>query len=138
MAPNQIRLIGGPELIAKLQEVPGLLMQAVEVAVAKGLLSMQRDLARYPPQDALSTYRRTGQLGRLWTSEAPVWEPRTSGFLARIGNATSYGPYVQDEATQNPHNDAWFTVQMVLDDHEGDLVLYIGAALAEAIEPLND
>lgn len=138
MAGEQIRIVGSPELLAKLEQVPDFLMQMLEVAVAKGLLEMQRQLATYPPQDALSTYHRTGQLGRLWTSVEPVWEARSNGFMASIGNATSYGPFVQSEAKQNPNNDAWLTVEMALWDNEGNLVLYLGEAIAEAIEPLND
>lgn len=137
MASAELRLQGAPELLAKLAHTPDLLLQLIERAVTAGLLQLQHEMAIYPLPPAGSTYHRTGTLGRLWTSDPPLWSGRPSGWLGSIGNATSYGPYVQDPKWQSSHNDAWRTTQVVLDTLTGSITIRIADAIAEAIDPLN-
>lgn len=60
------------------------------------------------------TGKRTGTLGRRWTSRT-----YTSGgtLIGEWGNNTQYGPYVQDEDVQARfHQGRWLTTRHVLDN----------------------
>lgn len=83
---------------------------------------MHADIAHYPPPPANSRYRRTGNLGRAWTTKI------TGGganIVGELGNAVrdrrgrSYGPYVQDEQRQvRVHRLRWQTDKDVVDWNE--------------------
>lgn len=137
MTTTAIRIVGAEDLLAPLAAEPATLLQLLEAAIAKELLQLQAILARYPAAPPGSTYHRTGQLGRLWTAAPPTWDAHAHGFVGAIGNATSYGPYVQDATQQSPHARAWPTVQATLDARTGDLILAIGTAIADTVATLN-
>ena len=67
-------------------------------------------MAAYPPQPSRSTYRRTGTLGRRWTSQV---HQSSDGLSGEAGNNTSYGPYVQDSERQAAHMVHWQTDDQV-------------------------
>jgi len=74
---------------------------------------VQRDMADYPAQRAGSTYRRTGTLGRRWTTKVSYG---SSGVQGKVGNNTKYGPYVQSERFQSRiHRGRWQTDEQVLE-----------------------
>jgi len=56
----------------------------------------QNELSSYPP--SRSSYRRTGRLGRSWTTDGPKMEG--GDLLARVGNNVEYAPTVQGKADQ--------------------------------------
>jgi len=86
----------------------------------KILMLMGTYAAKYPPPPPGSTYRRTGTLGRLWTTSNPSVSIAGKILNARIGNATPYGPCVQDPDLQKRvHRGRWQTTTDVVDDHIG-------------------
>lgn len=125
-----------PALLTALSAYPDIAQPILEETSSAALLSLIPDLASYPPQPSGSTYRRTGTLGRTWTSARPEWAPLSSGFEASIGNATPYAVYVQGEY-QSRGNRHWQTADEVIDAHQADIESYFDSALdriAEAVD----
>ena len=134
--PSEVKLLGLEALQSMTGNAPRVLIDALGQAGEEALLGMIPDLADYPAQPADSTYRRTGTLGRLWTSAKPTWVARGAGFIGTLGNGTSYGPYVQGEE-QAPSNDHWQTVGDVLDGHTAEITGIFDRALEAAAKQLG-
>ena len=134
--PSGVELIGLEALASIPGAAPRVLMDALGQAGEEALLGLIPDLASYPSQPAGSTYRRTGTLGRLWTSAKPSWAAKPSGFIGTLGNATSYGPYVQgdEQARGNAH---WDTAADVLDGHTAEIFGIFEDALERAAKQLE-
>lgn len=134
--PSGVEIIGLDALAAIPSNARRVLMDALGSASEEALLGIIPDLARYPAQPAGSTYRRTGQLGRLWTSAKPSWQASNSGFIGTLGNATSHGPYVQgdEQAASNRH---WETAADVLDGHAAEIVGIFTDTLVDAAKQLE-
>jgi hypothetical protein len=65
-------------------------------------------------------YRRTGTLGRRWTSR--VWGAGMD-TMGEVGNNTSYGPFVMDRTSQAMyHAGTWPVAQDVAEGALGDVV----------------
>lgn len=92
------------ETISRLQFIKG-----AKRALPAASKHVQGKIAKYPPQmPTVSGYRRTGTLGRNWTS-------RVNNLTATIGNITHYGPHVQGSPGQTPEmaRRNWKTTQQV-------------------------
>lgn len=126
-------------LQSAINALPRLLQAALADAGPAALLALIPDLARYPSPPAGSTYVRTGTLGRLWTTAQPVWAASGTGlaFSATLGNATPYGPYVQDPGSQAPWMDHWDDTQTILDQHTAELAELLMDALAARLERMT-
>lgn len=73
----------------------------------RSVYRLQAGMAKYPPQRLGSSYRRTGTLGRRWTTAI---SESADGLVGKIGNSTSYGPFVQSEMFQSRvHQGLWQT-----------------------------
>lgn len=131
---NAIEFPTLPALQAAISALPQILQDALATVGPQALLSLIPDLAHYPSPPAGSTYHRSGTLGRLWTGAQPVWRADgTLGFAATLGNATPYGPYVQDPTSQAPWMHHWDTTQDVLDAHTADIAALLARALATGL-----
>ena len=131
----------------------------IRPALERGLGTLQADLATYPapsrkPQPPKSRaqrikqimlakegkipYRRTGDLGRSWTTEV---SETADGIRGTVGNAVksrdtgfSYGPLVQGADTQAAyHADNWHTEAMVLGRQQDGILREVGEAIADAL-----
>lgn len=98
------------------------------------------DIAEYPPAPSGSSYRRTGNLGRAWTSAQYEIHASTGGITGVIGNAVrdrrgrAYGPYVQSEEEQAwMHRGRWATDEMVAERNTNAIVRIWGAWMDEQI-----
>ena len=98
------------------------------------------DIAEYPPAPSGSSYRRTGNLGRAWTSAQYEVSANTGGITGVIGNAVrdrrgrAYGPYVQSEEEQAwMHRGRWATDEMVAERNTNAIVRIWGAWMDEQI-----
>jgi len=110
-------------------------------AMQTSLAWLHDAIATYPAAPAGSRYRRTGNLGRTWTSHITRSAENITGELgnnAKDRRGRSYGPYVQaDPSGPRPHQ-AWFhrgrwvTDQDVVDDNE----VRIRALFAEHLDQL--
>lgn len=80
------------------------------------LMDLAGHAAEYPPPPSGSGYVRTRTLGRLWHQARPQISAQGQILDARIGNATSYGPYVQDPDRQAwMHQGRWQTTDDVVE-----------------------
>jgi hypothetical protein len=100
-------VVNVPQVAQLLRDAPEQLIPLLRQAVERWQLRRAAVLARYPSAPPGSTYRRTGTLGRLWTSSRPTWSASRSGFESRLGNRTPYGPYVQGERQASFHRGSW-------------------------------
>jgi hypothetical protein len=125
-----VRIEGYEELMQAFQDFPEIAQGEVEKALEKSLLLLQGAMADYPEQAADTAYRRTGTLGRLWTAATrEVYEVSAHIWEGRMGNATPYGPYVQDPERQAPwHAGRWETT----DDEVRENEQAIAAILSQA------
>lgn len=125
-----------PALLAALAAYPEIAQPILADASNAALLSLIPYLASYPPKPALSSYRRTGTLGRTWASARPAFTPISSGFEGSIGNATPYAIYAQGEF-QPPWMEHWQTTDDVLADHQADVEAYFESALQRIVEKID-
>jgi len=106
-----IEIKGVDALVTKLGKVAA--VKTLEPAMQRSVMRLQRDMAQYPPQRSGATYRRTGTLGRRWTTKVA----RSSrGLVGKVGNNTSYGPFVQSSRFQAwMHKGRWQTDEDVIE-----------------------
>ena len=85
-------------------------------AMNQSLALLQDDIADYPPKPSHSTYRRTGTLGRRWTTAI---QKLGSGIRGRLGNNTAYAPWVQSATQQVSFHKrtGWKTDEQVTDNN---------------------
>lgn len=133
-----IDIKGLAPLLDALEQWPEITQPILEETAEAALLSLIPDLADYPPPPAASTYRRTGTLGRLWASARPEFAPLSSGFEARIGNKTPYGPFVQSSEFQaKQHQGTWKTDEDIVTAHQDELEAYFERALERVVEQID-
>jgi hypothetical protein len=94
---DEIIVIGIPEVAGALKNYPKIAKPEFQAATEASLLSVQPELAHYPSAPAGSSYRRTGNYGRLWTNAKPEWSAMATGFEGSLGNASGYGEWVAGE-----------------------------------------
>lgn len=127
---EDIVIEGYEELMQAFRDFPEIARGEVGKALEKSLLLLQGAMADYPEQAPDTAYRRTGTLGRLWTS-APreIYEAGSHIWEGRVGNATPYGPYVQDPERQAPwHAGRWKTTDDVIAENEQGIAAILGQA----------
>jgi hypothetical protein len=110
-------------------------------AMESSLALLHSEIARYPqqraPRDRRRPYRRSGLLGRSWTSKI---SRRASGLHGELGNnardrrGRSYGPYVQSEEMQAmQHRGFWSTDQDVADRMRPQIIARFNRALERMV-----
>jgi hypothetical protein len=77
---------------------------------------LQNKMAKYPPKVG-GWYRRTGTLGRRWTTRI-----ENGGQRGVVGNNTEYAPFVQSEARQRPAFKGRWQTESQVADAEGKTV----------------
>lgn len=115
-------------------------LRVLEVLRAPMIASMARvvdRMADYPAPPTGSTYRRTGTLGRRWTQTQPDVSINATELVVKVGNNTSYGPWVQDEQFQaRVHRGRWQTDRGVLTNLSGTIESDLDAAVQRALDEL--
>lgn len=121
---------GYEELMGGFRRFPEIARGEMRKALEKSLLLLQGAMADYPVQRSDTVYRRTGTLGRLWTSARREVRTERAGILeGRIGNRTPYGPYVQDPDLQaEVHRGRWKTTEQVMRENEEAIEALLGQA----------
>lgn len=115
-----IEIQGVSQLIEKLGRIEQA-QDVLEPPMRRAGLRIQAAMAKYPTQRAGSSYRRTGTLGRRWVAPPP--ERSSNGIVQKIGNSTSYGPFVQSQMFQAAvHKGRWQTDEMVLKREQDAIV----------------
>lgn len=88
----------------------------MHIPMTKALTLVHNEIATYPPQRP-SNYRRTGTLGRSWTTK--LERMSTKLLSGKVGTNIKYAPYVQSEELQaRQHRGHWQTDEQVLDENE--------------------
>jgi hypothetical protein len=107
MADETIIVLNVPAVAGALARYPQI--AGIEWANASdaALYGLVNDLARYPPEPAGSSYRRTGTLGRLWGIAMPDFATIPTGFEGTLVNNTPYGEFVQGEDQAWMHSGRW-------------------------------
>ena len=124
-----IKITGLSELVSRLGEAAT--SEILKPPMHRSVLRLQRDMAQYPSPPAGSTYRRTGTLGRRWTTDVNV---TAHGIRGAVGNNTPYAPWVQAEAFQAwMHRGRWQTDRDVLDDNEGAILADFARTVEQAL-----
>lgn len=109
--------------------------------MTQSLALLVDDIAEYPPKPPRSTYDRTLDLGRFWTSAQYEISTNTGGITGVIGNAVrsrktgrAYGPYVQSAEDQAwMHRGRWATDEMVAERNTNAIVRIWAAWMDEQL-----
>jgi hypothetical protein len=132
-----VTIDGLQSLLDALRDWPELVAPELERASDAALLSLIPDLADYPEPPAGSTYRRSGNLGRLWTTARPEFAQLSTGFEASIGNARPGAEFVEGERQAEVHQGRWPTTEQVIRDHTVEIEHYFDNALQKVAEKLG-
>lgn len=104
---------------------------ALRPPMQRAVHRVQAAMARYPAQRAGSAYRRTGTLGRRWTTRV---SENSNGIEGKVGNNTIYGPFVQSEMFQAAvHRGRWQTDADVLERETAAIVADFERAIEAAL-----
>lgn len=97
----------------------------------RGAFRIEAAMKVYPAQRSGSTYRRTGTLGRRWTTRR-ISAP---GMVGReVGNNTEYAPFVQSSELQAyMHRGVWQTDEEVIERLAPGIRRDVEATLASAL-----
>lgn len=134
MLQMTIRVEGQKTIEAMLKRAPAVIRKHLQRGMGKGVLGVQRIAQVYPSPPTGSTYRRTGTLGRRWTTTV---EAVTSGVRGIIENPTSYAPMVQGEQQAAVHRGRWKPMSQIIKEEGKKIVGYLQKALEDAIRELE-
>lgn len=124
-----IEIRGIDKLLRKLGKVAA--AKVLEKPMQRALLRIQRDMQEYPPQPASSRYKRTGTLGRRWTTRI---SKSGGGLQGRVGNTTRYGPWVQSERFQaRIHQGSWRTDERAIRENQHVIVIEFAREIDKAL-----
>ena len=129
-----IEITGVDELITKLGKVSA--MRTLRPAMDKAMFRIQRDMKRYPPKPAGSTYRRgqdprSEDLGNRWTTRV---QQSATGLVGTVGNNASYAPWVQSHQFQARHMTHWQTDADVVEQNRAAIVADFKRVIDEVIK----
>lgn len=105
-------------------------LRVVEGPLDRGAFRVEAAMKKYPPQRP-TRYRRTGTLGRRWTTR----RLSAPGMVGReIGNNTEYAPFVQSAELQAyMHRGYWQTDEDVIRQEAPAIVRDVEATLFRAL-----
>ncbi len=129
MSDVSIQIKGIDELIRKLGKAEG--MKHLRPPMQRSVYRLQGRVAQYPAQRPNSTYRRTGTLGRKWTSKI---EQSSTSITGKVGNNTEYAPLVQSYQFQaRIHRGLWQTDRYVMETEYRTIIRDFESAISEAL-----
>lgn len=130
MSSVSITITGIDKLIAQLGRLEG--MNHLRAPMQRAVYRLQARMAQYPAQRPNSTYRRTGTLGRKWTTKITQ---SASELVGSVGNNTEYAPYVQAYRFQaRVHRGRWInTDKYVMDTEQRNIVRDFEDTIAQRI-----
>lgn len=125
-----IKIEGIEELFRKLDQATA--VQTLVPPMQRAVLRLQSRMANYPPAPPRSRYRRTGTLGRRWTTRVTQ---ESDGVRGTVGNNTVYGPLVQSSRFQTRihQRTGWQTDRSVLEEERDAIVADFQRAISEAL-----
>ena len=110
-------------------ELDGTRGRDLESAMKRSLYRLVGEMAQYPPL-ASSSYRRTGTLGRSWTSRIKI-RSVSGGIEGRIGTNVEYAPLVQSSRLQARvhRRHGWITDARAMENQRRNIEGEFGAAV---------
>ena len=131
MIDLKININGIDDAVSQLKQDGANILEIVEKPIDRGAFRVEAALKVYPSPPANSSYRRTGTLGRRWTTR-PY---RQAGLVGReVGNNTWYGPYVQSQQTQaRVHQGRWSTDEQAIRRQTDSIIEDVRNALRAAL-----
>lgn len=121
MSDVTIEIKGADDLLKALEAAPDLARAEIETATRQSLLGLLDPLTDYPAAIPGSSYQRTGDLGRMWTTAPPEIKTMAHGFEGLIGNARPGVEYVQGDDQASVHRGRWKTASAAVKDAEGQI-----------------
>lgn len=113
-------------------------LRVLRAPMIRSMAAVVNRMADYPPQRP-SLYRRTGTLGRRWTQTQPAMNENTTELVVKVGNNTSYGPWVQSKQFQAEiHQGYWQTDMEVLEDLRPQIEAALNAAVQTALDEAGE
>jgi hypothetical protein len=129
MAEIVITVNGVDRLVTKFGRLQG--VKFFRDPMQRSIYRLQRYMARYPSPPPKSKYRRTGTLGRRWTTRI---DETTGGIVGKVGNNTKYAPLVQSSALQaKVHRGRWQTDRDAIRDMRSTIVRDFEQSIEEAL-----
>lgn len=144
MPDISITVEGVDRVMRKLGALEG--TRVLERPMQQSVRILERDMKEYPPKRAGSRYVRgrgmmnadgvvkritSEKLGSQWTARVTI---DTSGVRGRVGNITSYAPFVQSRQFQAAvHRGRWQTDYTVIMRRRGEIVDRFQAAIRRAL-----
>jgi len=139
MAQASIKIEGVDKLVKKLGMAAAI--STLRPPMEQSVQLLERDMAFEPPPRRGSSYiRGYGYPGRPATSEhlSQSWTtkvtPTPNGLEGKIGNPTSYGPWVQSQQFQAwMHKGRWRTDQQVMSKNRKQITELFRQAIDRAL-----
>lgn len=129
MAEIVVTVNGVERIVAKMGKLQG--VGFLRPPIQRSMIRLQRYMANYPPAPPNSKYRRTGTLGRRWTTQVVE---AGGGLTGKVGNNTRYAPLVQSSKFQvKPHRGRWQTDRDSIRANESAIVRDFEASIREAL-----
>lgn len=118
-----------------LKRLPLVFFKHQRRSMDKSVKLVQRRQQAYPPAPPSSSYRRTGTLGRRWSTQVRpiIGSVRGEGY-----NPTPYYPYVQGEDQAQVHAGRWTATKEQLKKSENEIVEFHKAGLEDAIREVAE
>lgn len=125
----ELEFDGYEELKATIALAPDLALKAASPAMNDALMFLQGQIPEYPDAIPDSRYKRTGLLGRRWTTEV---ENTPVSVIGTIGNNTPYAPWVvgpdypglvingREMYQSKVHADRWWQFIDLIETNESD------------------
>ncbi len=123
---------GIEDAIDALQKRGAKALDVLEPPLRRGALRIESTMKVYPQQKKGTRYRRTGTLGRRWTTKA---ERSATRLEVEVGNNTVYGPFVQSAARQAwMHKGAWQTDDDAVERNRDAIITDVQRTVIAAME----
>lgn len=127
--PITIRIEGLEQLLKRFGNSDKIVNAEIKKAMQKSVYHLQSKVAVYPAPPPMSTYRRTGTLGRSFTGEIKGIGGEIRGI---VGTAIPYAPYVVGPKQAAVHKGRWKRMTQHAKEQTGKIEEFFAKAV-EAI-----
>ena len=138
-----VEIVGLDAFLRGLSNYTQIAQEEFEHASQAGMNYLRSPLREYAPERPNQRYVRTEHLQEGWDEAQMAWQDDGgASFTATMGNPTLYGPYVQGDPDQTPHQawmhvDRWKPTSDILNDNEAEVVAFFDEAVARIVQRLG-
>lgn len=117
----EIEIEGITELFKKFDELTGI--GFLRNPMKESMFILQDYISNYPPkQRSTNFYKRTGTLGRSWTT---IVNDISFGLEGKVGTKLGYAPFVQSSIFQARWNKNWWQTDQSAIEKKQELIISI-------------